>query len=176
MKIKSTKKSRSLIKLHILKYQIYKNYNKYFSNTNIENLTIEIKQALKIIYLYHVKNKKILFIGFPYNKILHNQLNHFFISKNFYLKKMLTGYSTSIFNTKYLYKKPDLIVINYTSNNDLNILKTLKKTDVPLVLFGNLNNSSVNDYSIQGSLKNKKIKKFYFFLIFSVLTKFIKSF
>ena len=174
MKIKINKKSRSLIKLHILKYQIYKNYNKYFFNENIENLTIEIKQALKIIYLYHVKNKKILFIGLPYNKQLSNQLNHFFISKKIYLKKMMSN-STYLFKTIHLPKTPDLIVFNNTSDKDLTILNTLKKSNIPVVLFKNLNKFSNDFYNVNGSLKNKKIKKFYFFLIFSVLTKYIKT-
>ena len=54
MKIKLKQKSKSLIKLHLLKYQVYKNY----FNTSFNNITIELKQALKIIYLYNKKKKK----------------------------------------------------------------------------------------------------------------------
>ena len=53
MKIKLKKKSRSLIKLHLLKYQIYKDN----LNINLNNVNIELKQALKIIYLYNKKKK-----------------------------------------------------------------------------------------------------------------------
>lgn len=173
MKLKLKTTTRSLIKLHIVKYQIYKNYNKYLfnANSNINNLTIELKQALKIIYLYNLKNKKILFIGFPYNKILHNQLNHFFISKNFYAKKMLTGNFDSS-----LYKTPDLIVFNNTSDKDLVILNVIKTLNIPLIVFGNSNKLNNKNYNIQGSLKKNKIKNFCFFLIFSVLTRSIKLF
>ena len=55
MKIKFKQTSRLLIKLHLLKYQMYKNY----FNTNLNDLTIELKQALKIIYLYNKKKKKL---------------------------------------------------------------------------------------------------------------------
>jgi len=176
MKIKIKKKSRSLIKLHVLKYQIYKNYKKYFFKANVENISTNLKQALKLIYLYNLKNKKILFIGFPYNKFLQNQLNHFFISKSFYTKNLLTGNINTLFNTKIFYKKPDLIVFNNTSVKDINILNVLKKLDIPLILFGDSNKLNINTYQVQGSLKKNRVKKFYFFLIFLILRRNIKLF
>jgi len=54
MKKNFKQKYRSLIKLHLLKYQIYKNN----LNTSFNNVSIELKQALKIIYLYNKKKKK----------------------------------------------------------------------------------------------------------------------
>ena len=52
--MKFKQKSRSLVKLHLLKYQIYKNSFK----TSLNNVNIELKQALKVIYLYNTKKKK----------------------------------------------------------------------------------------------------------------------
>ena len=168
--------SRSLIKIHLLKYQMYKNYNKYSFNSSLNNVTVELKQALRIIHLYNIKNKKILFIGFPYNKALQNQLSHFFISKHFYLKKTLSGNFNSLTNSGVLYKNPDLVVFNSTSEKDINILIKLKKLNIPLILFGNSDNISHKNYNISGFLQNKKIKKFCFFLIFTILTRSIKLF
>ena len=55
MKRNLEQNSRSLIKFHLLKYQMYKNY---FSSS-FNDLTLELKQALKIIYLYNNKKKKL---------------------------------------------------------------------------------------------------------------------
>jgi len=59
--MKTTLKSpiRSLIKLHFLKHQMYKKKSyKYIRSAFVDNITIELKQALKIIYLYHTQKKK----------------------------------------------------------------------------------------------------------------------
>ena len=168
--------SRSLIKIHLLKYQMYKNYNKYFFNSSFNNVIIELKQALKIIHLYNTKNKKILFIGLPYNKVLQNQLSHSFISKNFYFKKISEGNYNLLTGSSVLHKSPDLVVFNNTSEQDKSILTELKKLNIPLIIFGNLNKRNSKNYNINTSLQKKRIKKFCFFLIFSIITRSIKSF
>ena len=72
-------------------------------------------------------------------------------------------------------KKPDLIVFSQTSETDFKILKELKKYNTPLILFGNFNkNKIVQNYVVNSSLKKNSIKKFCWFLIFSILTKSIK--
>lgn len=169
MKIKLKQKSKSLIKLHLLKYQVYKNY----FNTSFNNITIELKQALKIIYLYNKKKKKILFIGFPFNVNTHNKLNQIFTSKLDFNKKFQNSGLNSLYYNKN--KKPDLIVFSQTSKTDFKILKELKKYNIPLILFGNLNNNKIiQNYVVNGYLKKNSIKKFCWFLIFSILTKSIK--
>lgn len=166
MKRKLKQKSKLLIKLHLLKYQMYKNN----FNTSFNNINIELKQALKIIYLYKNKNKKILFIGFPFNIKTQNQLNQIFMSKIILNKKLQNNkLNLMSYNEN---KKIDLIVFSQTSKNDFNTIKELKKFNIPLILFGNFDsNKFVQNYIINSSLKKNYLKKFCWFLIFSILTK-----
>ena len=165
MKIKFKQKSRSLVKLHLLKYQMYKNS----FNTSLNNVNIELKQALKVIYLYNTKKKKILFIGFPFNIKLQNQIKQIFMSKIGFKKELLNN-SAYILGSKG--KKPDLIVFNGISSDDFMITKELKKFNTPLILFGNYNqDSSFKTYNVKVCLDKNYIKKFCWFLIFSILTK-----
>ena len=113
-----------------------------------------------------------MFIGFPFNKNLHNQLNQSFISKTAYIKKIKNNNLDFSFNSAGSLKtKPELIVFYKTSDKDLLMLKELKKSNIPLILFGNNDKQFVKSYSVSGSLKKNKIKKFCSFLIFSVLIK-----
>lgn len=83
MKINRTKNQRyKLFKYNLLKLQIYSKKPSFstvnFSNNIIEQLEAYLKQALKIIYKYHVHQLKILFIGFPIiSKIKQIKLIHF---------------------------------------------------------------------------------------------------
>lgn len=102
------------------------------------------------------KKKKILFLGFNYNKLTHNQVNSCFISKQRCLKKNLD------------YTKFDLIVFNKTSNQDLKIIETLKTLSIPIIIFGNYNNKGYN-FNVLST--KKSVKNFNFFILFSILTK-----
>lgn len=154
MKVKHKKILKPLIKLHFLKNQVYK---KAFDTKCLTNLTLHLKQLLKIIYLYNKKNKKILFLGFSESQFIKNQINHVFCSKQMYLKKKLN------------YKQFDLIVYNYTTIKDLMFWKNLKKLNVPVVILGN---SDKENYYL--NISTKKRKNFNLFIIFSVLTKYVK--
>lgn len=165
MKKNFKQKYRSLIKLHLLKYQIYKNN----LNTSFNNVSIELKQALKIIYLYNKKKKKILFIGFPFNTKLQNQLQHSFMSK-IDLKKKLQTSNLVLSDTET--KEPNLIVINATSKADTSVVRELKKFNIPLILFGTFDETlTFKSYKVNIFLDKNYIKKFCWFLIFSILTK-----
>lgn len=59
--ISDSSKKYKLIKYYLLKYQIYlntKNSNKNSINILIETIELYFKQSLKIIYEYHIKQKK----------------------------------------------------------------------------------------------------------------------
>lgn len=166
MKLK--KKSRSLIKLHLLKYQIYKNN----LNINLNNVNIELKQALKVIYLYNNKKKNILFIGFPFTTKLQNHLNQSFMTKIELEKKLQINNKGLSHNNG---KDFDLIVFNSTSLKDSKFIKELEKYNLPLILFGNFDLVlNVKTYNVKVSLNKNYMKKFCWFLIFSILTKKIK--
>lgn len=156
MKIQYKKILKPLIKLHFLKNQYYK----YLKDSDwLNTITVQLKQSLKIIYLYDKKKKKILFLGFPFNKLIHNQVNHCFSSKINYLKTNLKK------------KKFDLIVFYKTSEKDLVLLETLQKRNIPVIIFGD---SGEKGYNLNTLTRKKSIKNFNFFVIFSVLTKYLK--
>jgi ribosomal protein S2 len=191
MKLKTLKiKKYELIKLHLLKSRIYKNLKK--KNYDIEylnKLKIHFKKILRIIYQYHVNNKVILFVGFPYskNKNLLNNLKmskHYFIPEDVWVNGFLINKNSlrkylnfnlsksknmrSLLNIKVV---PDLIVMFKSPSND-NMVKEISKLDVPIVCFGNDNNI-INKltYLLKDNFGEIKIKQFYKFLIYSILKK-----
>ena len=160
MKVNKKIKKISLINYNLLKYQIYNTDKIFINNFKINNTNLELKQALKIIYLYNINKKKIMFVGFPYNKVVKNQLNNFFISKN-KLYSNLCDLDTY-----------DLIVLNFSNNKDKKILERFKSSNLPLIIFGNNTNKT---YNVNGFFKSKSIQNFCFFLLFSVIKKFTKN-
>ena len=94
---------RSFIKIHLLKNQIYAPFNIY--KIDLNNTILEIKKALKVIFVYNKHKKKILFLGFPFKKDVHNQINHSFKTKNYHKNFFLT-------NEHSLKKNFDLVVLN----------------------------------------------------------------
>ena len=157
MKIKKKHQKISLINYSLLKYQIYNLNNLHDQNFKFYNTNLELKQALKIIYLYNKNKKKILFVGFPFNQTIQNQLTHSFISKN------------RVSDTYKIFHLYDLIIFNYNNDKDTETVKYLKSFNVPLIVFGSKTN---NVYKINGSFNTKTIKKFCLFLIFSVVKNY----
>ena len=51
MKKKLKLSTKSLIKLYLLKYQIYKKLQVNYFNSNLYKLDVKLKRVLKIIYL-----------------------------------------------------------------------------------------------------------------------------
>lgn len=158
MKLIKSKNSVSIINYNLLKYQAYNTKKKNCNEFKFNTLNKKLKQVLKIIYLYSIKNKKILFIGFPYNKFLYKNLNESFISINLYKKKI-----SSINVSNY-----DLILFNQQKSEDVIFLKYFNSLNLPIIVFGNYGK---NDYGINCCFYNKKIKKFINFLFFSILSK-----
>jgi hypothetical protein len=91
MKINKTKiRNYKLFKYNLLKLQIYTNKlekdTSNFSNDVLDHIEAYLKQALKIIFEYHKRRFRILFIGFPVVSGLKqikliNFTNHNFISQ-----------------------------------------------------------------------------------------------
>ena len=160
MKIRKTNKPLSFIKFYLLKYQFYK-------KVNINKLIIDFKQSLKVIYSYHVQNKKILFIGFSFNKNISNQFSHLFISKNKYTKKVLSNCFLKEGENRSF---PNLIVFNNYQLVDEKIIKETLKYNIPIVVFGDYS-KQINFYNVQGNFNQKNFKKFVDFLIFSIIKK-----
>ena len=127
MKLKKLKKLKySNLELQIFKlFRKKKNLN---SQTEIKSTEILLNKIANIIYLYHITDKTILFIGFPtdFTKTL-KLTKHIFVPEFMWQKNMFNLTKNSrkmktpknIFNlqTK-LKKKVDLVVIN---NLDVNL-------------------------------------------------------
>jgi len=95
-----------------------------------------------------------LFIGFPFNKTLHNKTKHIFISKIFYNKNKLN------------LNNFDLIVVNKTSKKDDDIIaKTIKETKT-LIVFGDIINKHYKKSYHVFKLSKKKNKNFLYFCYF----------
>lgn len=156
-------KKFSLIKLFLLKYQIFKN----FTCIKKVNVTVGyIKQALLIIYSYHCNNKKILFVGLYNNNniatVTHlKTTNHYFIPQG--------GWSKKSFGVKV----PDLIVICDSNLKEVTgIVCSAIKSNVPVITFQDLNTRKLSSHRVHnasGDYKNNKLKKFIFFLVYSII-------
>ena len=167
--IKTNLKKSKLLKLYILKYQIYLtniyNFNNKI-NLTLENIEVYLKKSLKLIYEYHSKKKKILFIGFsfPNNKLIfdiQNSTNHKFISENNWSNGLLSNNNN---------KLPKLIVI-FNSKYKTNIIKESINLKIPIICFGNLSKIYLKKsiYIIPGNYKKLISFNIFSLLLFSIL-------
>lgn len=185
MKIQNYKiKKYTLLKLHLIKYQAYKINLKNFKFFKfINNLELSLKHALNLIYLYHSSNKRILFVGFPYNKKLQNlnALRHTFIPKNLWIKGLFsnknskvqtTSKQTTSFALNSISKTdPDLVVLFNISKTEQDILIELSTIGCPLIVIGNQIPINVSNkiYTVPGFFLKTNMKQLCFFLIQSIL-------
>ena len=122
---------------------------------------------MKIIVNYTIKNKTILFLGFPYlNRKSHSlnlkRLNHIFLPKILWKK----GFIKNKFKSK---KIPELIVFFDKQNKDSLILKELENLNIPIIIFGNSTTLKTSKhYTISSNLTSPSIKAFFQVLIYSV--------
>ena len=190
---KIIKNKTKLIKLKILKTQIYKKKNN-LSKIKIEDIIWRLKKGLHIIYKYHVHNKQILFVGSPlYNSYKTKQLlkntKHILIPKSVWINGILTNQQSSFqylsknTNNKkiskllfQLKKKSDLIVILGQSFN-INALNESYVTRIPIiVLNSNLNILDTKPtYKIPGNFSFNKKKKVRHHIFYSILNATLKK-
>ena len=198
MKVNKIKNQKhKLFKYNLLKLQLYSkppiaNPNG-FSNNVLEPIEAHLKQALKIIYEYHVYQHKILFVGFPViSKIKQIKLihftNHHFISKNSWINGIIRNRFSiltyiRLIQSQNLSKKlnllltikakPHLVVI-FNQKIETNIINEFYKAGIPVLFFDwtSLNAFKVT-YKILGNFNfSEKNTKFTFFsLLYSLLKK-----
>jgi ribosomal protein S2 len=135
-----------LLKLKFIKTKSYK--KNYYETIKLEKTLFNLKKSFLIIYKYHVKNKKIVFVGFPlvYTKKLNNLIkktNHFFIPSCFWINGILTNKKNCF---QYMYTNP--------LNIDQKTKKFLSKMEINgnlMVIFDTLkNNNALNEaYKVQ---------------------------
>jgi len=186
-----------LFKHNLLKLQVYSNKTSVnifnFSEVLLEQLETYLKQALKIIFEYHVNHFKILFIGFPVvSKLKHRKLIHFtnhdFISEKLWISgifrnrfSILTylnllqsqNFSESLKLLLSVKTKPNLVVI-FNQDLEINAINEFYKARIPILSFNfDFSNVSKVTYNIFGNFNfNKKnIRMTYFFLFYTLLKK-----
>lgn len=126
---------KQLLKLHLLKYRIYdqssiKNANiDLVTDSTLNEIIFNLKKSLHVIFQYHTRNKRILFIGAPpkLESKINRSTSHAAVSQNINVQGFISNRSSdSLMNIKQsnkqafsqlkpllpkLAKKPDLIVV-----------------------------------------------------------------
>jgi ribosomal protein S2 len=201
MKIKKVK-IKQLLKLNLLRSKIYEQPIKKmkFDNlidSNLNQIIVDAKKVLQIIFQYHQIEKRILFIGLPYK--LESKINqftrHVAVPKNLDIQGMITNCNwKSLKNTKNsnqmwlkdsskfllpkLTKRLDLIVL-FEHEKSKTIFSEAEVAKIPLVCFGsNFESSNMASYKVEGNFKNvlTASSKNIFFIGLNFLFKNSKSF
>jgi hypothetical protein len=200
MKIKKVK-IKQLLKLNLLKSKVYEQPIKKmkFNNlidANLNQIVVDIKKVLQIIFQYHKAEKRILFLGLPYKlESRVNQLTkHIAIPKNFNIQGMISNYNSKSFksdrnsnqawlknSSKFLLpklsKKLDLIVLFNHDNNET-ILSEAGVAKIPVIFFGTpFGSQNSASYKVEGNFKNVLIgsNKNIFFIGLNFLFKTFKK-
>lgn len=187
--INVTKVQNQLIKLKLILTKINKkkvNYIKF----NSEHIICRFKKGLYIIYKFHIKNKKILFIINKNFDIIKTKITKLFkLTKH----KLMTEYmwfnnrmyNIHYYNTNFLQNN----ILNFKTNNNLiimlnnqinkNIINENYKFKIPIVSLTeslNIFNYKLN-YKIPGNFffDNKKIKNNFFLTLLKVIVKKYKK-
>lgn len=182
-----------LLKLKVIRAKLLKK-NLYLKNITIEDIVLRIKKALYIIYLYHINNKRILFVGnsLVINKEISKLLKktkHIFIPKSAWIAGVVTNqYSSfkSMFKQEtkiskisqkllLLKKNSDLVVI-MDPNFESTALEESYAARLPVVVLNsNLNLfESKESYKIPGNFtaaKNKISNSFFHSILVATLKK-----
>lgn len=174
-------KFKQLLKLHLLKSRAYEHPIKKTNfddliNVNLDQITLDIKKALQVIFHYDKTNKRILFIGLPSK--LESKVNlltqHAAVSKSFDVKGMISNNNVKLFaeskrllrtsvkkNLNRLFPKlaktPDLILL-FDHENSLFVLSEASIAKIPVIMFTFSNDwkstLSQNFYVINGNFKS----------------------
>jgi len=193
MKIKKIR-IKQFLKLNLLKLKVYEQFIKKttlndFVDLNLNQIIVDIKKALQIIFQYHVAEKRILFVGLP-NELEQkvNQLTkHVSVPKNFDIQGLISNFNPQIclknkdFNkisfkqiSKFLLpklsKKLDLIVLFDHEKIEV-ILSESRISKIPVIFFGNHNLSKFFLYNVEGNFKSMLTNKIIFFVGLNFLFK-----
>ena len=148
IKQKQIKINKKILEFYLLKLRTYEqNLNQNTIQTfQVYQTLIYLKKILKILFLFHKKNKKILFLGSNNSKFsrkINKKTEHFSITNNIKMR-------TTIFNElkpnkdfKYsllkLKKKPHLIVVLNNTDNYSILMNESFNLKIPIII---LNQSS----------------------------------
>lgn len=173
MKIKQKRiEHKQILELQLLKSRVYEQYNKKsnsLDNISLTKILIDFKKVLKIIFKYHKKNKKILFVGITPStlmKKINRTTNHIALPAEFKLKGFLSN-NLKLKNQHILIKtnnlhllpkmntKPDLIVMFNRLDSNNSILAESYLAKIPMITFGERQKKYSNFYSyhVPGNLE-----------------------
>ena len=185
MKIRKVR-IKQLLKLNLLRSKVYEQPIKKmkFDNlidSNLNQIIVDIKKILQIIFQYHQIEKRILFVGLPQK--LESRINrytrHVAIPKNFDVQGMIsnpnwkslkTGKNstkillkgTSKFLLPKLTKRLDLIVL-FEHEKSRMICSEAEVAKIPLISFGtDSETSNMASYKVEGNFKNASNKNIFF--------------
>lgn len=159
MKIKKiNRKKESLIVYNLLNLKYYLNFHDFSrceSNlSSINSFEIKLKKMLKLIFNFHVLNKKIIFIGFPLHEyykfnLLFKRFNYIFLNKNVWINGMLSNSNrlAPYINSRRLlnlYKKENVVFLR--KFNKMTILD--KKPDLLVIFDASENKTALKEASI----------------------------
>lgn len=145
MKIKKAKLSQKLLELYLIKSRAYELYDLRIQSTttsNINQILAYFKKVLRILFKFHIKNKKILFLGL--NGLILKKINKKTIHTALPLKTKLQGIISNNKmkfknNLRYsllkLKKKPDLIVILDKVDDYFSLLNESYVAKIPTITF-----------------------------------------
>nr|QYB22969.1 ribosomal protein S2 [Cylindrotheca closterium] len=175
---------KQILKLHLLKHRTYE--QPFVKNNNINPVTdltlnetiFNLKKALQIIFQYHIRNKRIFFIGVPtkLESKINKTTNHVAISQDLNIQGLISNRSNkNLIGTKQinkqktvkfksllpkLSKKPDLVVVVAHEKTDL-IYKECAVAKLPIINFKTEDISketwSTYSYDLQLSPKNSTL-------------------
>jgi len=185
MKLKNVRiKKYKLIRFYLAKYEAYTK-SELSLDSILDRLELGVKKMLFLIYQYHIYNKKILFVGFPYSsdkKFLQVLIksNHIFVPRSVW-KRGLIGNKSSILTKSsdlYYFKKfleikgnPHLIVL-FNEEKIYDIVPECTKLSIPVIYFGKVVKGLEGVfYIVEGRFVNTKVKNLFQFLIYSILKK-----
>jgi hypothetical protein len=143
MKLNKSKVNyNQIFELHLIKNRIYehpikKTMSERLPEIHLSQTILDFKKALQVIFKYHGKNKKILFLGVPENnetdinlKTRHTAVSVLFDTKNFQNNNKNKNLLPKVL------VKPDLIVLfNSEKDKYQAILKESQNKKTPLINF-----------------------------------------
>ena len=173
--------------LHVRNLRYIKGFRNGFVISDISQIEISLKKALKIIYQFQKKKKKLLFVGLP-NKL---EKSFFTFSENKFhdcipsscsISGILSNKQYVLNNLKHknsklnlrifdITKTPDLIIIIENTFDD-NFLKEVFNLNIPVISLMNYSQDLKKiDYKILGHLRQNNSSKFFFSLLNYVFSK-----
>jgi ribosomal protein S2 len=133
--------SHKLLKLKLIKSKILK--KKHFLNAiTLESIELKIKKALYLIYLYHLNNKRILFVGNPLN--INKELTKFFIkTKHIFIPK--SSWIAGVITNQYSSFKSHFKQESQINKVSKRLLQLKKRGDLIVIIDQQLEMQALNE-------------------------------